>query len=1674
MRLGAGQHTVREAAAVNGFIDVAIDGQRHSSNPSSSSFDGALTGATTSTVTSVRLSGGAQDTLVLGSQQLAGALTVQAPNITVSGAVQASTVSLAASGWVTVDAASRIDAGRAGGVNPLMEIDVSAAVFVNSGQLHADGAIAGRIRVDAENILNAGPITAENTAANGNGGQVHISFTSSYIATTAAVVSASSATVAGGQLTIDGGGTGRLYSSGRHLVTGSVGGSVDLLGREIILAGATVDASGEAGGGSVRIGGDFHGRNPAVVNSQTVKVTPASTIRADASRKGSGGRVFVWADRTTEYQGTVSARGGSAGGSGGFIEVSGHGDLKYGGMADAGAPLGKSGTLLLDPKNITVSDAPVGVFPQFEIIDPHPTVSPEGYYAEHVVLLSNGNIVLTSPGDNFGGEYAGAFYLFDGLSGALISIAVGSHPHDLVAYGSVIPLSNGSFVVVSPDWNGFRGAVTWGSGKTGVSGTISDANSLVGSNPNDFVGSSAGRYIPSVTVLSNGNYVVESPFWNRNRGAVTWGNGSTGVSGMVSDANSLIGSTPNDQVGSGSFFGGVYFLNNGNYLVDSPHWSLERGAVTWADGNTGIRGTISAANSLVGSQRNDRVGDGGSNRASIIPLKNGNYLVPSPNWNGNRGAVTWGNGNTGVSGIVSESNSLVGSNYDDSIGYGGSFGQPTIVPLSNGNYVIDSPGWNKSRGAVTWGNGSTGVSGVVSEANSLVGDNSRDQVGDFYYGTTPLSNGNYVVSSQHWHGQRGAVTWGNGNSGVSGVVSDANSLVGSHVDDQVGEVGVIQLSNGNYVVPSPNWNGQRGAVTWGNGSTGVHGPITETNSLVGTNPKDQVGYVANDMPSVIPLSSGNYVVVSPFWNDRRGAVTWANGSTGVQGPLTDANSLVGTSHNDLVGSSFSRTSGITPLSNGNYVVTSVLGGRGAATLGNGDTGISGTVSDANSLVGTDPNDFVGQYVIPLSNGNYVVDNLDWNSHRGAVTWADGNTGISGPVSDGNSLVGSHPGEGYASNNTGDLVGWGVTPLSNGNYVVVSGFWNDYRGAVTWGNGNTGIRGTVSEANSLVGSVSRDGVASGGYGAGIILLNNGNYLVRSPVWNSNRGAVTWCDGSRGISGPVSEANSLVGSNPNDMVSTDQHGNPLVKILRNGNYLVGSSSWDGNRGALTWLSGTSGRTLDGLGTITPQNSLVGVTIAIENSINDTFLAQYGTNDELGIMVGFADPNLLKYATAQAQSLTITPALLTGTLDTGTAVVLQASNDITVNSPITVSAGGHGGALTLQAGRSIVLNASITTDNGALTLKANDELSGGVVDAQRDPGKAVITMAPGTSLNTGSGALTVALRDGAGLTNSDSGAITLGTVTAGSVSVANIGPSAGSDEILGPVTTSGLQNYGNPNGTTYVTGNLTATDNPITFASSVVVSDGVTVDAGASTVNFAGSGTQTLQSGPSTSFVNLNHAGTGTLQLTSGLTVTGTFTNSAGTFDANDQAVTVAGSATVAGGTYLAGVGPQTFSNGLSITGGSFTSSSGPMTVTGGVTLTGGLLSGVGTIDSVTALGGMLAPGTASPGVLTIGGAVTFNSLATLSVLINGTDAGTGYAQVQARGPIDLGSSTLTLSFASEPPVGSALEILTNTGTAPINNAFIGLDEGTVFAEGGYQFQITYQGGTGANSVVLTRLA
>ena len=74
----------------------------------------------------------------------------------------------------------------------------------------------------------------------------------------------------------------------------------------------------------------------------------------------------------------------------------------------------------------------------------------------------------------------------------------------------------------------------------------------------------------------------------------------------------------------------VVVLNNGNYVVPAPKWDngavTNVGAVTWCDGSTGRTGTISASNSLVGTNASDAVGTG------VVALTNGNYVVRSTAW----------------------------------------------------------------------------------------------------------------------------------------------------------------------------------------------------------------------------------------------------------------------------------------------------------------------------------------------------------------------------------------------------------------------------------------------------------------------------------------------------------------------------------------------------------------------------------------------------------------------------------------------------------------------------------------------------------------------------------------------------------------------------------------------------------------------------------------------------------------------------------------------------------------------------------------------------------------------------------------------------------------------------------------------------------------------------------
>jgi uncharacterized delta-60 repeat protein len=658
------------------------------------------------------------------------------------------------------------------------------------------------------------------------------------------------------------------------------------------------------------------------------------------------------------------------------------------------------------------------------------------------------------------------------------------------AFGTVVKtLPNGNIVVSDPGYDA-PGPISNVGAVHMYSPTGTLISTITGRVAQDSIGGSG------ITVLANGNFLISSPVFDdfgANAGALTWCDGAVGCSGVVSSSNSLVGQLADDQVGQGGY---VTALTNGNYVASTPGWNnigaADAGAVTWCNGSTGCTGTVTTSNSLVGTTANDLVGEGG-----VTQLSNGNYVVSSILWGSTDvGAVTWCDGATGRTGTVSSGNSLVGTSTNDQIG-----SSQGIIPLANGNYVVETYLWGSSDlGAVTWCNGTTGCSGTVSSGNSLVGSTANDKVGNF--GVIALTNGNYVVRSISWNGtvaNVGAVTWCNGTTGRTGAVSTGNSLVGSTTGDGIGIFG-IALTNGNYVVGAPYWNGTAadvGAVTWCSGATGCVGTVSSANSLVGSTTLDSVGSASSE--GLKPLTNGNYVVASPSWDGSAtdvGAVTWCDGGTGRIGTVSAANSLVGSTATDGIGNA------ITPLTNGNYVVGSsswdgAAANVGAATLCSGATGRTGVVSAGNSLVGSTLNDHVGGGTVALANGNYVVASPDWNGAAadiGAITLGDGNSGIVGLVSTGNSLVGSA---------VGDRVGSSfAAALTNGNYVVQSSVFDNPAGsvsdagAVTYGFGTGGTTGVPNLGNSVIGTTANGG-NSLNYSFNYF---NGTLVVGRPVGN----------------------------------------------------------------------------------------------------------------------------------------------------------------------------------------------------------------------------------------------------------------------------------------------------------------------------------------------------------------------------------------------------------------------------------------------------------------------------------------------------------------------------------------------------------------------------------------------
>ncbi len=239
----------------------------------------------------------------------------------------------------------------------LLEVAVSDNVtkqlVKNTGTIAADGGVVALTAATGKSILTSS-IAAEGT------------LTAQTVSThQGAIIIASAASTGRSRQVIV---TAKLDASGKH--AGEKGGAIHVLGDNVaLLNGAHLDASGVAGGGEILVSGDVHGGlyqgaqltalfpNGVVPTASRVFVANGVDLLAAATGAGNGGRVVVWSDQGTVFNGFADVGAYGASGNGGFIETSGHDFLQLAGSVNASAAHGTTGIWLLDPADITISNA---------------------------------------------------------------------------------------------------------------------------------------------------------------------------------------------------------------------------------------------------------------------------------------------------------------------------------------------------------------------------------------------------------------------------------------------------------------------------------------------------------------------------------------------------------------------------------------------------------------------------------------------------------------------------------------------------------------------------------------------------------------------------------------------------------------------------------------------------------------------------------------------------------------------------------------------------------------------------------------------------------------------------------------------------------------------------------------------------------------------------------------------------------------------------------------------------------------------------------------------------------------------------------------------------------------------------------------------------------------------
>ena len=243
---------------------------------------------------------------------------------------------------------------------------------------------------------------------------------------------------------------------------------------------------------------------------------------------------------------------------------------------------------------------------------------------------------------------------------------------------------------------------------------------------------------------------------------------------------------------------------------------------------------------------------------------------------------------------------------------------------------------------------------------------------------------------------------------------------------------------------------------------------------------------------------------------------------------------------------------------------------------------------------------------------------------------------------------------------------------------------------------------------------------------------------------------------------------------DAGATGDGGRVIVwadEITRFHGTLVARGGAEGGDGGFAEVSGKESLVFRGNAELSATSGAAGKLLLDPRNIT---VATGGTDDLAGDTGDDGDPNTYAFAEDPGDDVTIDPGTITGILDGGTSVILQAHNDITIDNEIDGSGSGTaGGGLTLQAGDDILVNANVLTKDGAIQLTAGDGGATPTGDNGDDAPQGELTIAAGVTVSAGDAAVTLASTadmnllgtvSGNSITADSGGDLTVGTLNAG----------------------------------------------------------------------------------------------------------------------------------------------------------------------------------------------------------------------------------------------------------------------------------------------------------------------